>query len=161
VIQHGTQPNGFLQLQFHWEQCFWGAVIGMNLCIPRPLQVKGKGIRGPGAVPGSTDTVRVRAWLRCWQSALRRTFLASSGHFFFGKELFIVALRLPRTDLIFLGILFHSCLLPEMFWSNMLQTYCLISLYRCLNAEITSDILRASLKDSFKNYWHLCITDFY
>jgi hypothetical protein len=50
---------------------------------------------------------------------------------------------------------FRSCPLPEIVGDNTLQTWHLISLYRSSNAKLTSDVLRASLNDSFKDYWHL------
>jgi hypothetical protein len=53
---------------------------------------------------------------------------------------------------------FHSCPLTEIIQDNTLQTWHLIYLYHSSNAKITSDVLRASLNNSFKDYWHLCIT---
>jgi hypothetical protein len=47
---------------------------------------------------------------------------------------------------------FHSCPLPDIVQYNSLQTWHLISLYCSSNAKITSDVLRASLNNSFKDY---------
>jgi hypothetical protein len=120
--------------------------------------------RGPGLVaqimfgsgPGSNDS----------NQTLCRTFRAFSGHYFLAKKkLFIVALilcswhsRAPETnptDSIFSGI-FVAAPLPEIVRDNILQTWHLMSLYRSSNARVTSDVLRASLNNSFKYYWHLC-----
>jgi hypothetical protein len=51
---------------------------------------------------------------------------------------------------------FRSCSTPEIVRDNTLQTWHPISLYRSSNAKITSGVLRASLKNSFKDYWYLC-----
>jgi hypothetical protein len=123
---------------------------------------------GPGLVaqimfgfgPGSNDT----------NQTLYRTFRAFWNHsffFFFAKnKLFVVALilcswrsrapeKIPST-FDFLGD-FRSCLLPETVRDNTLQTWHPISLCRFWNAKITSDVLRKSLNNSFKDYWNLCI----
>jgi hypothetical protein len=52
---------------------------------------------------------------------------------------------------------FRSCLLPETVRDNTLQTWNLIYLYRSSSTKITSCVLRASLSNSLKDYWHLCI----
>jgi hypothetical protein len=71
---------------------------------------------------------------------------------------------------------FLSCPLLEIVWDNTLQTWHPRPSYHSSNAKITSDVLRASLNNSFKDYcssassaykryyfekhiykWHLCI----
>jgi hypothetical protein len=62
-----------------------GTVVGANLCIPRPLEVNGKEIRGLGGVAGkeacsvhATNIISQRQYsgARCWDSASQnlRTF---------------------------------------------------------------------------------------
>jgi hypothetical protein len=46
---------------------------------------------------------------------------------------------------------FSSCPLPETVRDNTLQTWHTVSLYRSSNAKITTDVLRASLNNAFKD----------
>jgi hypothetical protein len=52
---------------------------------------------------------------------------------------------------------YRSCPLPEIVRDNTLQIWRSIPLHRSSKAKITSDVLRASLNSSFKDYWHLRI----
>jgi hypothetical protein len=111
-----------------------------------------------GSEPGSNDS----------NETLYRTFRAFWGHSFFFHEDKVISScaqlmlvtqsgsgnKSHRLDL--LGD-FRSCPLPEIFRDNILQTWHPISLYRSPNAKITLYVLRASVNNSFKDYWHLCI----
>jgi hypothetical protein len=55
----------------------------------------------------------------------------------------------------------HSYPLAEIFRSNTIQIWHPISPYVFSNAKITSDVLTASLNNSFKDYWHLCVKNMY
>jgi hypothetical protein len=52
---------------------------------------------------------------------------------------------------------FHSCPFAEIFRGNALQTWHPIALCCSSNTKITTDVLRASLNNSFKNYCRLCV----
>jgi hypothetical protein len=56
----------------------------------------------------------------------------------------------------FLGY-FHNCPIPEIAPDNTLRTWHPVSLYRTSNAKVTSDVPRASVNNSVKDYWHLCL----
>jgi hypothetical protein len=122
-----------------------------------------------GPVPGSTDNVRVWAGFGpCSNDGNQtsyRPFRALSGLFFLKEKLFVLALILcswqlgsgnksHRLD--FLGT-FPSCPLPEIVRDNTLQSWHMISLNRSSNGKIASDVLWASLSNSFKENWNLCI----
>jgi hypothetical protein len=129
----------------------------------------GRGLHRPGAGLGLVAQIMFGPGPNNTNQTLKRTSRAFSGHsFIVKKKLFVVALILCSwhsraqetnpTDLIFSGIL-DSCPLPEIVRDNTLQTWHPISLYHFPNAKITSDVLRASLNNSFKDYWHLCIKE--
>jgi hypothetical protein len=100
-------------------------------------------------------------------SALVQTISGFLGRLFFRKEksirncahLMLVTQSSSGNKshgLHFLGD-FLSCPLPEIVQDNTLQNWRLKCLYRSSKAKITSDVLEASLNNSFKDYWHLCI----
>jgi hypothetical protein len=89
------------------------------------------------------------------------------GLFFLRKEKFtrscahpmLVTRSCSRNKSHQLGFLgdFRSCSLPQVVRDNTLKTCHPMSLYRSSNAKITSDVLKVSLNNSFKDCWHLCI----
>jgi hypothetical protein len=98
---------------------------------------------------------------------LYRKFRAFSGQSFLRKEkvIRICAHLRPVTPsdsgkknhrLDFLGD-FYSFPIQEIVRVNPKQNWHPITLYRSLNAKITSDVLKASLNNSFKDYWYLYI----
>jgi hypothetical protein len=125
---------------------------------------------GPRAEPGpgSTDDLRVRAGFGRGSNYSNQTFsqlFGLSRAILFRKENVIRSFahimlvtqsgsgnKSHRLD--FLGDL-RRCPLPEVVRDNTLETWHPICLYRFSNAKITSDVLRASLNNSFKDYWHL------
>jgi hypothetical protein len=129
------------------------------------LERSSRDLHGPG--PGSTDNVQVRAEFKWQQSSLIYNTSGSLEPFVFRKEKVIRSCahlmlvtqsgfgnKSHRLD--FLGD-FRSCPLPEIVRDKTLQTWHPVSLYRSSNAKIASDVLWASLNNSFKDYWHYAL----
>jgi hypothetical protein len=123
--------------------------------------------------PSSSDNVRVRAGFgpgsKDSNQTLCRTFRAFLGHYFFrkGKPSRICAHLVLVTQsgsghkshrLDFLAG-FRSWPLPEIVLDTTIQIGHPINLYRSSNAKITWGVSRATLNNSFNEYWHLIISD--
>lgn len=73
-----------------------------------------------------------------------------------GHLVVVVQSEINRTDFILFGNL-RRCPHAEVFRQNFLQIWRPIPLYLSSSVKSTSDILRASLNNLSKDYWHFCI----
>jgi hypothetical protein len=125
-----------------------------------------RGLHGPGPGLGLVAQImfRFRSGSNDSTQTLYRTFWPFLGHSFFAKKKVICScaylMLVTQLDsgnkshqLDFVRD-FCSCPLPEIVRDNTLQTWHPISLYHSSNAKITTNVLRASLNNSLKDYWH-------